>query len=624
MRVHHEHLPPRQQQAVHAGVDGHVLRGARAAALARADDLVDVLQVVGRGAPGAAQQAVDMALLQQHGADERQPAPHLDLRHLHRNALALGEAVVTHPEVAVALVVLDVDDIVVQALLQAQAELLDAAGDDGRPADERGPRQALVDHHLHGAQHTLLLALGIGHAARARLLGLVVDRLHHRARGVHELAQPLTVGLEIGDRARGHAAGGRRLGHGRRDALHQPVIKGLGNQVLGPEAQRRAGVGRGHNFALLGLRQLGDGVHRSDLHGIVHRRCAAVECAAEDVRETQDVVDLVRVVGPAGRNDGVGSRLLGELGRDLGRGVGQREDQRARCHLRQHLGLEHAGSAQAQEDVGPGQHVGQLAVRGVLRELRLVLVHQLGAALVDDAREIRDPDVRARHAQLHQQAQAGQRGSACAAGDELDLVDLLAHHLERVQHRGAHDDGGAVLVVVEHRDAHALAQPALDVEAVGGLDVLEVDAAKGGLQRGDHVDELVEVLLGDLDVEDVDAGELLEEHRLAFHHRLGGQRADVAQAQHGGAVGDHGHQVAARGVAEHVGGVGDDLLTGCGHAGAVGQREIALVQHLLGGRDGQLAGRRMLVVVERGTAQLRGAFGRAGIVRARHGGGSPG
>jgi hypothetical protein len=26
---------------------------------------------------------------------------------------------------------------------------------------------------------------------------------------------------------------------------------------------------------------------------------------------------------------------------------------------------------------------------------------------------------------------------------------------------------------------------------------------------------------------------------------LAGQRADVAQAQHGGAVGDHGHQVAA-------------------------------------------------------------------------------
>ena len=42
----------------------------------------------------------------------------------------------------------------------------------------------------------------------------------------------------------------------------------------------------------------------------------------------------------------------------------------------------------------------------------------------------------------------------------------------------------------------------------------------------------------DLDVEDVDAGELLEQHRLAFHHRLGGERADIAEAEHGRAVGD--------------------------------------------------------------------------------------
>ena len=60
---------------------------------------------------------------------------------------------------------------------------------------------------------------------------------------------------------------------------------------------------------------------------------------------------------------------------------------------------------------------------------------------------------------------------------------------------------------------------------------------------------LSRVALVDLDVEHVDAGELLEQHRLAFHHRLGGERADVAQAQHRGAVGDHADQVAARGVA---------------------------------------------------------------------------
>ena len=89
-------------------------------------------------------------------------------------------------------------------------------------------------------------------------------------------------------------------------------------------------------------------------------------------------------------------------------------------------------------------------------------------------------------------------------------------------------------------------QPLLDLEAFRRLDVLEVDAAEGRLERGDHVDELVDVLLVDLDVEDVDAGELLEQDRLALHHRLGGERADVAEAEHGGAVGDHGDEILAR------------------------------------------------------------------------------
>ena len=58
------------------------------------------------------------------------------------------------------------------------------------------------------------------------------------------------------------------------------------------------------------------------------------------------------------------------------------------------------------------------------------------------------------------------------------------------------------------------------------------------------------IALVDLDVEDVDAGEFLEQHRLAFHHRLGGERTDRAQAEHRGAVGDDGDEIGARGEFE--------------------------------------------------------------------------
>ena len=454
--------------------------------------------------------------------------------------------------------------------------------------------------------------------------GLREDRLHRRARGVDEGLELLAVGVQVGDRPRRHARLGGGARHRRRDLLHQPVVERLGDQVLGPEAQVGAGIGRRDDLALLGPRQLGDGAHGGDFHRVGHRGGAAVERTAEDVGKTQDVVDLVRVVGAAGGEDGVRAHRQRFFGRDLGRRVGEREDDGLARHRRHHRRLEHAAGRQAQEDVRPGQHLGQRALVGGLREGRLVLVHQLGAAGVDDTGQVGGPDVFPPHAELDQQPQAGQRRGAGARGHELDLADRLADDRQRVEQRRADDDGGAVLVVVEDGDLHALAQAALDVEAVGRLDVLEVDAAEGGFQRGDHVDQLVEVALVDLEVEDVDAGELLEQHRLAFHHRLGRQRADVAQAQHRGAVGDHRHQVAARRVAEGIGGVGDDLLARRCDAGRIGQRQVVLVDHLLGRLHRDLAGDRKLVVLERGLLQLGGLLyvGGAGVglfFAGRHG-----
>ena len=110
-------------------------------------------------------------------------------------------------------------------------------------------------------------------------------------------------------------------------------------------------------------------------------------------------------------------------------------------------------------------------------------------------------DVGERQAQLHQQLEAGERGGAGAGGHQLHLADLLADDFQPVEDRGADDDGGAVLVVVEHRDLHPLAQLALDDEALRRLDVLQVDAAEGRLERGDDVDQLVRVALVELDVE---------------------------------------------------------------------------------------------------------------------------
>jgi len=71
-----------------------------------------------------------------------------------------------------------------------------------------------------------------------------------------------------------------------------------------------------------------------------------------------------------------------------------------------------------------------------------------------------------------------------------------------------------VLVVVEHRDVHLLAQAPFDLEAFRRGDVLEVDPAEGRFHHLDGPDHRVRVVGVQFHVEDVDVGKALEQDAL--------------------------------------------------------------------------------------------------------------
>jgi len=252
---------------------------------------------------------------------------------------------------------------------------------------------------------------------------------------------------------------------------------------------------------------------------------------------------------------------------------------------------------EAEKHIGPHEELLQRAQFGRLRVARLVVVHQFGATLIDDTRDVGNPNVLAPHADGDQHVEAGERRSARARADDLDLRRLFADDPQRVGERGADDDRGAMLVVVEDGNFHPLAQLALDVEALRRLDVLKVDAAEGRLQRRDVLDQAIGVELVEFDVEAIQTGEFLEEHRLALHHRLRRERPDVTEPEHRRAIGDHADQIAARREVERLARVAHDLVTGEADAGRIGERQIALRGHF------QLAGDGMAVVIERGLFQ---------------------
>ncbi len=137
---------------------------------------------------------------------------------------------------------------------------------------------------------------------------------------------------------------------------------------------------------------------------------------------------------------------------------------------------------------------------------------------------------------------------------------------------------------VEIRD-----KPALDLEAVGRADVLEVDAAEAAGDPLHRVDERVGVVGVDEDRHGGDAGKLAVEHRLSLHDGHGCDRADVAEAEDARAVGAD-----RDGAPDHGEAMGEGRLVGDREADAGDSRRVGVAHvlqglHLVRGDDGELA-----------------------------------
>ena len=421
------------------------------------------------------------------------------------------------------------------------------------------------------------------------------QRLHDEAGTEDEAVELIGVGVEIGDRPAGDAALHRRARDRRRDAQHQPRIERAWNERCLAEERRLAAIGLRRDLGGRLARQRRDRRDRRLLHRFVDLARADIESAAEDVGEAEDVVDLVRIVGAAGADHRVRPRLEREFRHDFRVRIGERHHQRVARHLLEHLGLQHAAGRKAEENVGAGNGVSERARAGVASVDLLPAVHQRVATLVDDPLDVADDDVVSARAERDEKIERSERRCAGAGADDLDLADLLARQLKRVDDRRGNNDRRAVLIVVEDGNAHAGLRLLLDLETFGTLDVLEIDSAEGRLERDDDVDQLVDVQFRHLDVEDVDAGEFLEQNRLAFHHRLRRQRADGAEPEHRGAVGEDRDQILARGVDRRAVRIGRDRLARKGDAGRIGERQIALIGERLRRPDLELARSRRAV-----------------------------
>ena len=97
---------------------------------------------------------------------------------------------------------------------------------------------------------------------------------------------------------------------------------------------------------------------------------------------------------------------------------------------------------------------------------------------------------------------------------------------------------------MKHRNVQHLAQAPLDLKTARRRDVLEIDPAKHRRDRLYDQDDLLDILRVQAQRESIHAGELLEQDRLALHHRQRATRPDVTQPQNSRAIRHHRHRVA--------------------------------------------------------------------------------
>ena len=173
MGINQKHLSTWQEQSVHAGIGVDTF--------AFADHLIKVLKMVGGRAPGATNQAINIAFLQQHCSNQGEAAAHFNLGNLNRDAAALHDAVVGLPKIAVTVILFDIDHVVIKLFLEAQPKLFNSLGNDQGTANQGWPCQAFVDHDLAGAQNPLFFAFSIGHAFATGNFCGCKNRLHHGA-----------------------------------------------------------------------------------------------------------------------------------------------------------------------------------------------------------------------------------------------------------------------------------------------------------------------------------------------------------------------------------------------------------------------------------------------------------
>ena len=149
-----------------------------------------------------------------------------------------------------------------------------------------------------------------------------------------------------------------------------------------------------------------------------------IQRTSKNVGKTEDIVDLVGVIGAPGGNNCIRASLLGNFVRDLRIGICHRKDDGLPAHPLDHFSCQDVCNRYPDKDIRTFQCFCQCTGLVALGIDLLFREHGFLSALIDQPGDIAHPDMLHWNTQLDELIGAGNSGCTGTRENDLDLMNF--------------------------------------------------------------------------------------------------------------------------------------------------------------------------------------------------------
>ena len=189
----------------------------------------------------------------------------------------------------------------------------------------------------------------------------------------------------------------------------------------------------------------------SNFHFLIDVPRTYVQRTAEEAREGEDIVDLVRMIGSAGSDDGC-TGFFCLIRFDFRDRIGHWEDNRPFRHRLNHFSGDNMRRTDTDEDIRTAERIreGSAEILRICPRSHFSLRRIHFNAFRENSEAVHHQKVL--YAEVQDVFSDRYAGGSGAVDDAADFRQFLFHDAQRIEKRGPDDDCRSVLVVMENRN----------------------------------------------------------------------------------------------------------------------------------------------------------------------------